>query len=205
MHDTSDLKQFTGLYDSGSIKNPIRVWAANGGRRFCLGNFSTVNDALEAYNNAAFWLGQDGRGINISLQGSQELQDLYNLRYHSLEEMPPPTEKTQEFLAWADSKFKRVEEPKCQPASVPGALLLGLRRQAARVLSDRQRSIESYQAQLEEIYAMQSALDPQVIEAIKTRDSLLAYMQDNPNNRLLAAYEQELEKLYAKFPAARPA
>lgn len=198
-------EQYTGFYDSCSNKNPVQVWIVVARKRHRLGNLSTVEEGLEVYNNAAFWLSEGPWGLHIPLQGPQELQDRYckDTHYQHAENIPPANEVTDELLAWAEKSLKKVEARNFSVGMVPSKVLQVLRSLGAELQAIRVRYAQEMDAWAQRSQALENLLDPELIEAIRSRDILLA-SRVNAKPEHYSAYDKELENLYTKFPAARP-
>lgn len=192
-----NANSYTGIYETASNKNRYQVQIV-AGKRHLLGKAPTVGEALEIYNNAAFYLSLGHWGFRIPLQGSEELQDRYNpdKRGHAL--MPEALESTLVAQSWCEENVTKLTTAPDYKA--PAVVVQCLRNLHTRNRAFAKLVEEHYDETEREMKRLQSFTDPvvnyylQKIEQLredKAKEPKFAEMCDT---QIESYYKECLEK-----------
>ena len=171
-----------------------------------LGSFSSVAEALEAWNNAAYYLNHCGRGLRIPLQGTdQDISRYTPPQFIKPEEhdqyVPAPTEKTLGVVAWAEKNMPQVEEVQIKAAAVPSAFLQSVKGLNELIDAAQQDCLKRLAALREQTLEMARRLDP-AEQALETEHkNLLEWVNRNSGDEMRRG---ALEDFYTQHPHSRP-
>src|SRR5437899_7371182 len=111
---TNDLlDSYPGFYPQGTKKRTFRVLMNIPGLGQEYLRSHPLENGLEVWNNAAFWLNNSGRGLRIPLQGPERLTDRYKLPPYAKPEdvaklIPPATELTERLVIEVEKRLPPV-------------------------------------------------------------------------------------------------
>jgi hypothetical protein len=165
-----------------------------GGKQRYAGVYPTIEEAVEAYNNAAYYLSRCGRGLCVPLQGPQGMQERYILPADITDPtqyIPPATFTTNDLLAWAEHTFKSATD--LQPQ---GTLPVDATERLAHIRS-------TLVALLAEVDAIQRAFDPAYAELEREHQKILSYLEGAKGSEHEPSIKQHLENFLNGHPEFR--